>query len=764
MRIRKVGVVGAGTMGSGIAALVASAGVPVVLLDLKGQGPDPNEPAKKGLERALKGRFPAFLDPELAQYVEVGNIEDDLGKLKACDWVLEAVVEKLEVKRDLYARLEGVLHPKAIVSSNTSSIPMRLLLEGRSEGFRRRFLGTHFFNPPRFLKLLELIPTPETDPEVLEAIRRFGERILGKGTVLAKDAPGFIANRLGVYGMVETLRLMEKYGLGIDEVDALTGELLGRPRSATFRTGDITGIDVLLLVAKELSEATGEDFRLPGWVEALAASGRLGEKTGAGFYKKEGEEILTLDPKTLEYRPRKRLDLPGLEGLKDKPLGERLKALHALPEPYGPFLAELFARSSHYTLHKAPELAYDPLAVDQALEWGYGWQEGPFKIMDGAGLDYVRALLGRFGLEEPLWTRGQARIYGDGTYLGFDGAYHPRPPRPGVIHLKALREAGGVLHAGKDASILDLGDGVLLLEFHTKMNAIGEGILRTLEKALKTVEEGEYLGLVIGNEAERAFSAGANLALILSLAQEGEWEELRRATYAFQQATQSLRYSPFPVVVAPFGLTLGGGAEFTLHADRVQAHAELYMGLVEAGVGLLPAGGGTKEMLLRFTRELAAYAQADLFEGVRRAFELIAMAKVSESALMARKMGFLREGDGITMNRDFLLMDAKRKVLELAPDYRPPLPPRIPVLGDEALGNLKYAIWQFREAGEITDHEVRIGQEIAWVLSGGGGPRREVTEDFLLELEREAFLRLLGTRKTQERIAHTLKTGKPLRN
>ncbi|BCZ86792.1 3-hydroxyacyl-CoA dehydrogenase [Thermus thermophilus] len=761
--IKKVGVVGAGTMGSGIAALVASAGIPVVLLDIPGKE-DRNEHAKRGLERALKARPAAFMDPERARYVEIGNTEDDLEKLKDCDWVVEAIIEKPEPKQALYARLEGLLKPTAIVSSNTSGIPMRILLEGRSEGFRRRFLGTHFFNPPRYLHLLELIPTPETDPKVLEEIRRFGERILGKGTVLAKDSPGFIANRLGVYGMVQAMRLMEKHGLTIDEVDALTGSLLGRPNSATFRTADLTGLDVLKMVAEELSEATGEDFRLPEWFYKMVEQGRLGDKTGGGFYKKENGERFTLDYTTFEYRPQRKLELPELAALKDRPLEERLKGALNLPGKYGAFLKELFARTVHYTVTKAPEIAYDLLAVDQALEWGFGWEEGPFKNMDALGLDYVRQAFKEFGLEEPAWTRGKARFYQDGQYLGFDGAYHPVPKRPDVIQLKSLKREGKVLYSAKEASILDLGDGVLLLEFHSKMNAIGEGVLRTLEKALRMVEEGEYLGLVIGNEDPRAFSAGANLALILSLAQEGEWDELRRATYFFQQATKAIRYSPFPVVVAPFGLTLGGGAEFTLHADHVQAHAELYIGLVEAGVGLLPAGGGTKEMLLRFTQELSGYAQADLFEGVRRAFELIATAKVATSALEAKKFGFLRDRDDITMNRDFLIADAKRKVLELAVDYRPPLPPRITVLGDEALGNLKYAVWQFREAGEITDHEVRIGQEIAWVLSGGGGPRREVSEDFLLELEREAFLRLLGTRKTQERIAHTLKTGKPLRN
>ncbi len=763
-RIKKVGVVGAGTMGSGIAALVVSAGVPVVLLDIPAQGKDRNEYVKKGIERALKSKIPTFMDKDLASYIEVGNTEDDLGKLKDCDWVVEAIIEKVEPKRALYERLEAILKPTAIVSSNTSGIPMRLLLEGRSEAFRKRFLGTHFFNPPRHLHLLELIPTPETDPQVVETMRRFGEAILGKGVVLARDVPGFIANRLGVYGMIQAVRLMEKYDLTIDEVDALTGPLLGRPSSATFRTADLTGIDVLKMVAEELGQATGEDFALPGWVLKLVEEGRLGEKTGAGFYKRENGEIYTLDPRTLEYRPRAKPSLPELEALKDKPLPERLKGAQALPGKYGAFLKELFARTAHYTLHKAPEIAYDLLAVDQALEWGFGWEEGPFKNMDTLGLDYTRQVLQEFGLKEPDWTQGQARFYQDGRYLGFDGRYHPIPARPGVLQLRPLKEAGRVLYSTQDASVLDLGDGVLLLEFHGKMNAIGEGVLRTLERALRLVDEGEYLGLVIGNEDKRAFSAGANLAIILSLAQEGEWEELRRATYLFQEATKAIRYTPFPVVVAPFGLTLGGGAEFTLHADLVQAHAELYIGLVEVGVGLLPAGGGTKEMLRRFTEELGGYAQADLFEGVRRAFELIAMAKVSTSALEARKMGFLRDRDRISMNRDFLLAEAKKRVLELAPDYRPPLPPRITVLGDEALGNLKYAIWQFREAGEISDHDARIGQEVAWVLSGGGGPRREVTEDELLALEREAFLRLLGTRKTQERIAYTLKTGKPLRN
>ncbi len=768
MRIKKVGVVGAGTMGSGIAALVASAGVPVVLLDIPGKD-DRNAYAKRGLERALKARPAAFMAKERAALIEIGNTEDDLEKLAGCDWVIEAIIEKLEPKRELYAKLEGILNPHAIVSSNTSGIPMRLLTEGRSEAFKQRFLGTHFFNPPRYLHLLEIIPTPDTLPEVIEAIERFADRILGKGLVRAKDVPGFIANRLGVYGMLQAVHLMEKHGLTIDEVDALTGPLIGRPKSATFRTADLTGLDVLKHVATELAEATGEPFALPAWVDRLVAEGRLGEKTGAGFYRKEGKEIHTLDWRTGTYAPRQKPRIPGLEAVQALPLEQRLAAVLELPEPYGPFMKELFLTTSHYTLEKAPEIAYDLAAVDRALEWGFGWRMGPFKQMDAVGLDALKAAFSAAGLAVPaLLERADGAFYkkenGRRTMLAFDGGYVPLPEIPGAIHLGELKAEGRTLKESKDAALIDLGDGVALLEFRTKMNAIGEGIFRMLDAALKLVERDGYAGLVIGNEHERAFSAGANLALILMLAQEGEWDELELAVRAFQKGTMSLRQAPFPVVVAPFGLTLGGGAEFTLHADRVQAHAELYMGLVETGVGLIPAGGGTKEMLFRFTEALKPYKEADPFEAVRRAFELIALAQTSTSALEARAMGFLRDGDGITMNRDRLIADAKRRVLELAENYVPPAPRTITALGREALGNLRYAAWSLREAQQITDHEVRIANELAYVLSGGDGPPREVSEADILDLEREAFLKLLGTKKTQERIAHTLKTGKPLRN
>ncbi|WP_456411681.1 3-hydroxyacyl-CoA dehydrogenase NAD-binding domain-containing protein [Oceanithermus sp.] len=770
MRIKKVGVVGAGTMGSGIAALLASAGVPVVLLDIPGKE-DPLEFVKRGLERAKKAKPAAFMRKDRAELITIGNTRDDLELLKDVDWVIEAIIEKLEPKQELYARLEEILPEHAIVSSNTSGIPMKALLEGRSEGFKKRFLGTHFFNPPRYLHLLEIIPTPHTDPAVLEAVENFGDRILGKGLVRAKDVPGFIANRLGVYGMLQAVALMEKHDLTIDEVDALTGPLIGRPKSAIFRTADLTGLDVLKMVAEELARTTGEDFSLPGWVQKVIDGGCLGDKTKCGFYKKEGKEIYTLDWKTLEYKPREKPKIPGVDEAKQLPLPKRITAVLDLPSKYGAFMRDLFAVSSHYTLAKTPEIAYDIVSVDRALGWGFGWRMGPFEQMDAVGLDKTAELIEAAGLEKPeLLAKAEGAFYKkEGArrqMLALEGGYVPVPERPGVIEIQILKDTGKIVKESKDARLYDLGDGVLLLEFRTKMGALGEGIFKLLDYGMKYIEQNDLAGLVIGREDERAFSAGANLALILMLAQEGEWDELEMAVKLFQKSTMRLREAPFPVVVAPFGLTLGGGCEMTLHADRVQAAAESYIGLVEVGVGLIPAGGGTKELLFRFTEDLAPYvgAEADPFAAVKRAFEVIAMAKTSTSALEAFEIGYLQKGDRISMNKDRLIADAKQRVLDLAPDYVSPVRGKITALGKEALGNLKYAIWSFREAGQITDHEVRIASELAYVLSGGDGPPRQVSEWDILDLEREAFLKLLGTRKTQERIAHTLKTGKPLRN
>jgi 3-hydroxyacyl-CoA dehydrogenase len=763
MRIKKVGVVGSGTMGGAIAALAASAGVPVILLDIPGKE-DQLELVKKGLERQLKAKPASFMDPGRASLIELGST-DQLDKLKDCDWIVEAIVEKVEPKQALFARLEQVA-PKAIVSSNTSGIPMKTLLEGRGAAFRQRFLGTHFFAPVRYLHLLELIPTPDTDPAVLETMRKFGERILGKGTVICKDSPGFIANRLGVFGMSLAMRLMVSEGLSIDEVDALTGPLVGRPRSATFRTGDISGLDVLKLVSTELSHTTGEDFAMPDWVENLIAENNLGEKTGAGFYKKIGKDILTYDYTTGEYRLQQKLRIDEIEAIKDLPLDERLRRVGELPGRYGSFARKLFLTNAQYALNKAQEIAYDIVSVDRALEWGFAWEYGPFKNMDAVGLENLRKGFAELGLSEPeLLKKAQGSFYRDGTYLGFDGQYHPIPAEEGVIRLAKIKSTGKTLLESKEYALLDLGDGVALFENRAKMGTLGEGPLTGLHKSLDWVEANGYEGLVIGHEDPRTFSAGANLALVIMAVQEGAWDDLELATRRFQQTAMRLRRSPFPVVSAPFGLTLGGGAEFSLHSSAIQAHAELYMGLVEVGVGLLPGGGGTKEMLFRFTSELAAYGpEVDLFEGVKRAFQMIMLAQTSTSALEARKMGFLRPSDGISMNRDRLIADAKRRVLFMAPDYVPEPPMKIRALGAEGIGNLRYALWQFQEAGQASEHDVLIGNQVAYVLCGGDGPAREVSEQDILDLEREGFLKLLGTKKTQERIAHTLKTGQPLRN
>lgn len=769
IRIRKVGVVGAGAMGSGIAALAASAGIPVVLLDIPGDANDRGAPARNGLQKALKAKPAAFMSAERAALVKTGNTEDDLQLLADCDWIVEAIIELPAPKKELFARLESLIKPDAIIATNTSGIPMSMLLEGRSQNFAAHFLGTHFFNPPRYMHLLELIPTPETAPEVLAAVREFSERMLGKGVVIAKDAPGFIANRLGVFGVTRTLALQQELDLTIDEVDALTGPLIGRPKSATFRTGDLTGIDVLGHVAKGTAQATGETFDLPEWVHAMIKAGRLGDKTGGGFYRKKGKDIETLDWKTGEYGPQNRNSIPDLDRLLKLPVAQRIRAARDLPGKHGEFLRRALVAAARYTLEKTESLAYDIVSVDRALEWGYAWDIGPFKVMDALGLDWLREQMSKDGGSVPalLANAGDSFYRTSGaniTATSLDGSRGLVPPITGHLSLDALHRAGQVLRENDEAAVVDLGDNVLGLEFRGKMNTLGQGVGDMLKYALDTVDRHGYAGLVIGNDDPRTFSAGANLGAVVMSLQAGDFKSLEKGVRDFQASSMSLRLAPFPVVAAPFGLTLGGGCEWSLHASRIQAHAELYMGLVEVGVGLIPGGGGTKELLFRFTEELQQYEEADLFEGVKRAFRMIATAQTSTSALEARGMGFLREADRISMNRDHLLADAKRRVLDLAPDYAPRPPRTIRALGREGMGNLEYALFAFHEGGIASDHDVRIGHEVAWVLCGGDGPARTVTEQDVLDLEREAFLRLLGTKETQERIGHMLKTGKPLRN
>lgn len=770
MRVTTVGVVGAGAMGSGIAALAASAGCRVVLLDIPGDpeksSPNRSAPARTALQKLLKAKPAAFMDAGAAARVRTGNTEDHLALLAECDWICEAIIEQPAPKQALFERIEGLMKPTAIISSNTSGIPMGVLLEGRSEKFRRRFLGTHFFNPPRYMHLLEIIPTPETDPAVIGAMRQFAERTLGKGIVMAKDVPGFVANRLGVFGMVSTMRRMEEHGLTIDEVDGLTGSLVGRARTATFRTGDLTGIDVLGHVTKGIGAATGEDFAMPSWVqEKLVAAGRLGDKTGGGFYSKTKEGVRTFDWKTGEYVPQQRLEGGEIGQLIRMPLDQRLKAAVKLPGAHGAFLRDHLADAAHYTLTLAPALAYDIAAIDRAMEWGYGWEAGPFQVMDALGHDWLREQFKAAGREIPaLLEQAQGAFYKGDDVLTFTSVHEPVPAIPGRISLGALAKSGRVLEDNGLSRLLDMGDGVACFEFRSKMNSLGSGVLEGLASAMRKVEKLGYNGLVIGNEDPRAFSVGADLSLVSFAVAAGAWDDIEVSIKAFQDATMSIRRAPFPVVVAPAGMTLGGGTEFTLHADAVQAHAETYMGLVEVGVGLLPGGGGTKELLMRFTGELQQYEELDLFAAVKRAFKLIAFATTSTSASEARALGLLRASDRISMNRDHLLADAKQRVLDLAPGYLPPVERAVRALGREGIGNLEYALWAAHEAGQASDHDVRVGRAVAYVLCGGDGAPRDVTETDILDLEREQFLSLLGTRETQERIAHTLKTGKPLRN
>ena len=654
---------------------------------------------------------------------------------------------------------------------------MRMLVDRVGADFRSRFVGMHFFNPPRYLHLLEIIPGPHTSSETIDSVRQFSDRILGKGIVVANDVPGFVANRLGVFGMVLAIRQMEKHGLTIDEADVLTGVLTGRSKSATFRTADLSGIDVIAHVTDELSGATGEDFALSPWVLALVKAGRFGEKSGAGFYRRVGKEIQTLDWKTGgEYGPQSKPESAELSRIGALPLADRFAAIRdwaaSKDDRYGAFVREYLLRFSHYVLCTGPVVARDIQSIDDAMVWGYAWEAGPFAQMDLLGVDFLAKGFEQLSMDVPELlrrARGGTGFFSENgaKALAFKDGYEPIERPAGLIRLADFHRPPNdsrILEDSRDASLIDVGDGVAVLEFHSKLNTLGAGVVEMIHRSLDRVERDGLAGLVIGNDDPRTFTAGADLMYMLSLVDAKDWSRADAAVRQFQNTSVRIRQSPFPVVTAPFGLTLGGGCEFSLYADRVQAHAELYMGLVEVGVGIIPAGGGTTELLFRFASELVPYVEADPFEAVRRAFQTIAMATTSTSALEARSIGYLRPTDRITMNRDRLLADAVARVTDLAPDYVPPTPRRITAMGKDALGNLHYAAWSMKEAGQISDHDVRIAHELAYVLTGGDGPPRQVTEQDLLDLEREAFLRLLGTRETQDRIKYMLKTGKPLRN
>jgi 3-hydroxyacyl-CoA dehydrogenase len=774
MTIRSAAVLGAGTMGAQIAAHLANAGIPVTLLDLT------RDTAADLLKRAQALKPDPFFTKNASSRITIGGFDsaEDFGRLAAADWIVEAVVERLDVKQSLLARVDEVRKADAIVSSNTSGIPVASIVEGRSESFRKHWLGTHFFNPPRYLKLVELIPTADTDPAVVSTMRAFADQRLGKGVVIAKDTPNFIANRIAMFTVMRCLEALER-GYTIEEIDAITGPAIGRPKSATFRTLDITGIDLLLQVSRNLQERLGNEaarwLTPPPIVGALVERGWFGEKAGQGFYRKEagasgGSEILTLEPDTMTYRARKSVRLPAIDATKniDDP-AERLRALFAGKDRVGEFLRATLAPTVLYAACVAPDIAYSIDDIDRAMSWGLGWELGPFESADAIGLrevlDAVPADARPGGVVPPII---QARL--DASENTFRGGQRV-PVSEGALLFRVARQPNAIIKKNPGASLIDLGDGVLGLELHSKMNTIGGDTITMLAASVKEAER-NFAALVVSTDALN-FSVGANLMLLLLEAQEGNWDEIDMMVRAFQQATMGLRLAAVPVVVAPAGMVLGGGCEMSMHADRLQAAAETYIGLVEVGVGLIPAGGGTKEFVARAADETLAGGtlpltpQTNLLPAIQRAFETIAFAKVSTSAAEARTLGLLRTTDRITMNRDRLIADAKALALaRVAEGYqRPTLRPAIAAGGAPLKAALDVGIHLALRAGRISEHDARIGRALAHIMAGGNVPHAAyVSEQHLLDLEREAFLGLCGQPKTLERIGHTLKSGKPLRN
>jgi 3-hydroxyacyl-CoA dehydrogenase len=767
--IHSVAVLGAGVMGAQIAAHFANAGVPALLLDVT------PEAAAEGLKRARSLKPDPFFTPDAAGLIATGSLDTDLSRIKDADWIIEAIVERLDIKQSLLARVDDARRPGTIVSSNTSGIPLAALAEGRSADFRQHWLGTHFFNPPRYLHLLELIPIADTRPAVVDAVSHFADHRLGKGVVIAKDSPGFIGNHLALYGVSRILSRWMAGGYTIEEIDEITGPAIGRPRSATFRTLDLAGIDILVHVIRDLHERLNDPvaqstFVVPPVIEQMLARGMTGEKAGQGFYKrvkgKDGEsQILTLDPDTFEYRPRQSPRLGVLDSAATiTDVGERIKRLFDDTGKVGQFLRDTLAPTLVYTARATPAIAVSPDDVDRVLRWGFGWELGPFETADAIGIEQVLEVARQISPE--LLEGGVPAIWKSALDSGRRRLRDGEVP-PAASDLQILRgahERSRVVKKNAGASLIDLGDGVLCVEFHSKMNTIGGDTIQMLQAGV-TEASRNFAALVVGNDAPN-FSAGANLMLVLLEAQEENWDEIDLMVRQFQKTTMALRYADVPVVVAPAGLALGGGCEISMHGDRVQAGGDTFMGLVEVGVGLIPGGGGTKEMIARAAEHMAP-GTSDYLPPIQRAFETIAFAKTSASGADAQRLGYLRTVDAITMNRERLIADAKARALQRVHDgYQPPAPRHaIPVGGDSVSATLKLGVHLALRAGRISEHDALIGRTLATMM-GGGALRHAttVTEQHLLDLEREAFLKLIGERKTQERIQHTLKTGKPLRN
>ncbi len=791
--IRRVGVLGAGTMGARIAAHVANAGIPVLLLDLAAAAPSRNAVATQALDGLKKAKPAAFADPLATTLITVGNFDDDLERLSECDWILEAVAENLDIKRDLLAKVTSHIRPDTILTTNTSGLPVSKVGEGLPDGLRSHWLGTHFFNPPRYMRLLELIPTAETDPFVVEAISHFADLKLGKTVVRANDTPNFIANRIGVFAMLNTFRVMKAQRLSIEEIDLLTGSVIGWPKTGTFRLADMVGIDVIYNVARNFAAAGGDersDLDLPPEIGALVDRKWLGDKTAQGFYKKvrekDGSETrLVINAEQMDYRPAARGVFPMLEMLKsnEKP-ADRIRALMRgdSKDKAVAFYRAILPQLWIYAANRIGEISRTLVDIDRAMKAGFNWELGPFEMWDAAGVPETVEMMRDSGLSiaptvERLLAAGGTSWYGDGGNDFFDpesGAYQRIEQRPELLPVLHFTKSKGRAAGNSGISLIDVGEGIGCFEFHSKMNTIGRDIVTFLTNELRdgSIAMSSFDGFVITSDAAN-FSAGANLMQLLLAIQDEEWDEIDLMVRSFQGMTKAIKFCSRPVVVAPFGLCLGGGTEICLHAFRRQAHLELYTGLIETSVGLVPAGGGCKEMLLRAltaANPIKSDARADsvqVHETIKAAFQTIAMAKLSASALEARCLRLLDQADGISMNRERLLFDAKTKAQEMIrTGYSAPTPKAdIAAPGASVLATLKLGVYLMREGEFISDHDVKIADHVARILTAGGATAGTlVSEEYLLDLEREAFLSLCGEPKTVDRIGYTLKTGKPLRN
>ncbi|GGE48337.1 enoyl-CoA hydratase [Pullulanibacillus camelliae] len=792
-RIRKAAVIGSGVMGSSIAAHLANVGIPTLLLDVVPKELTPEEQANgltledaavrnrivhKALKQLLKQKPAPLTLKENIDRIQVGNLEDHLAELSSVDWIIEVVVENLAIKQQVLETVDHYRSSGTIVSSNTSGISIHAMAEGRSADFCTHFLGTHFFNPPRYLKLLEIIPTTETNPEVVDYMKQFGEDVLGKGVVICKDTPNFIANRIGVYGLQVSLAEMHKQGWTIGEMDSLTGPLIGRPKSATFRTLDVVGIDTFVHVADNVrnqvdSEEEKAVFKVPEFVRTMVAKGWLGSKGGQGFYWKQGKSILQLNTETMDYEPRNKLQTPSMLQAKQlKSTRAKIKALAYAEDQAGDVLWPILKRVLLYSAEKVGDIADDLYAIDQAMKWGFGWELGPFETWDALDVSTAVQRMKLEGETIPEWVEnllaaGYSSFYKEEQGQRFyfhDGDYLAIPQQEKRIVLHQLKKQECIIMKNAGACLIDIGDDVACLEFTSPNNALGLDVLQMIQKALVEVEK-NFKGLVIGNQGKN-FCVGANIALMLMEAQDDNFYELDQVVRLFHQTMMQLKYSERPVVVAPFAASVGGGVEVSIPASGIQAAMETYMGFVEFGVGLIPGGGGNKELYFRYLDRIPEGVEIDLTKVTNQVFKLIATAKVSTSAEEAKQYGFLRPHDGISVNGDHLIYDAKKRVLSMYDaGYRPPIPRKFPVSGEPGYAAMIMGAEAMRLSGYASDHDVKIAKKLAHVLSGGAVPQGTlITEQYMLDLEREAFLSLLGEPKTQQRMQHMLLKGKPLRN